>query len=296
MIGINATVGYVGLDGRALSVTRPWLHAPADAVPPRDAGLAMTTALGRHIYKKGDRIYPSVTHMLDVTKPESARRALEQWRVRVGKQVANHVRDTATGIGRDAHAIVEAVLREKRKEVTTQSMFDDSWGGSLAKTPLFARAHAMQLLRWATAHINTVMDTERPMCSDTLGLAGTVDAVCGINGPSGMTINAVVDWKCVGRPSSVRNDYRIQAMLYGYMWNESCHAHNKPLERASQYRVVASIQNPAEVVVLQGPVPTDIDEYPDLARRLEQFKNMGGFDRDREPPRHCHPDASMRLP
>lgn len=265
--------------------------------PVRD--LKMTTYKGRHVYVRNDIDYTSVTHMLDLTKSDADRESLAAWRQRVGTGVANHVRDAAVKIGSEAHKLVEAGLWAHND---ASDLPNGGFQGLIRAVPehggptsLYAAIHARQLFFWASRMLAALHATEYMVCDDGLKLAGTIDAIGQVYEDGKMISGpvAVVDWKCVNRPTSVRDDYRLQAMLYGYMWNV-CVANRHPDLKATEYRVVASVASPPQVVVLSGPVPSDIDkEELELSKRLEAFRQAGRP--ARPPPTHVRPGLSMRL-
>ena len=62
---------------------------------------------GKHYYLCDNQAYPSVTTVLDKTADKYA---LGNWRRRVGAEVADYIKDSASAVGTEAHRFNEAYL------------------------------------------------------------------------------------------------------------------------------------------------------------------------------------------
>ena len=73
--------------------------------------LSRTTVNGVRYYLAGDERLPSVTTILDATKSEESKQALQNWRRRVGAQKAQEITTEAAGRGTRMHKWLENYVK-----------------------------------------------------------------------------------------------------------------------------------------------------------------------------------------
>lgn len=161
----------------------------------------------RRVYLTPDgRRVPSVTTVLDRTKPEEARQALKEWRNRVGNERAQQITVEAANRGTRMHTYLENYIRSNQVVEMTTNPF--SWA-SLA----MARTIIDQGL---TNRVTEVWGVEIPLYFPRL-YAGTSDGV-GIH----LGDEAILDYKQTNRPKRREwiGDYFLQLAAYALAHNE----------------------------------------------------------------------------
>lgn len=149
---------------------------------------------------------PSVTTVLDRTKPEEAKQALQNWRNRVGHQQAQKITTEAASRGTRMHTYLENYIKaDKVIEMTTNPY---SWASMvMAKTVID---------QGFTDRISEVYGVEIPLYFPRL-YAGTTDGV-------GMHLGeeAILDYKQTNKPKKREwiDDYFLQLTAYALAHNE----------------------------------------------------------------------------
>jgi hypothetical protein len=157
---------------------------------------------GKRLYENpwGDPV-PSVTTILDKTKPKEKREALNNWKQRVGEQEAQRVVTEAANTGTYMHAILEHWVKNElyTGDATVQS-----------------RLMADTVIKNIEPHITEVWGSEVNLCYPGL-YAGTTDLVGMWKGKS-----AIMDFKQTNKPKKREwiEDYFMQAAAYGMAHNE----------------------------------------------------------------------------
>lgn len=163
-----------------------------------------TTEGRKYVAPDGSRL-PSVTTILDATKPIEAKKALIEWRRRVGEQKAKEITAEAAGRGTRMHKWLENFV-----------LNDDT--GQPGSHPASQQSHRM-------AH--TVIKNGLTNCDEFWGTevalyfpqiyAGTTDLV-GIHNGS----EAIMDFKQTNKPKqeSWITDYFLQLVAYAECHNE----------------------------------------------------------------------------
>ncbi len=123
-----------------------------------------------HYRTPAGKLYPSVTTILGSTKDKSG---LEQWRERMGKQVANYIMSYAADMGTKVHQLNEDYLNGKEQK---------DYG-------LFARAHFENFLPQLNK-IDMIHGTEVPLYSDEMRIAGMADCIAEYDG-----VLSIIDYK-----------------------------------------------------------------------------------------------------
>lgn len=152
------------------------------------------------LYKTPDGyLYPSVSTVLGATDDN---KALDEWRAKVGIEVADKISKKATVRGSLIHENVENFILGKPE---TFSMFQ------VEEKMMFRQL--MPVLE----HCDNVVAMETPMWSDITRSAGTPDLICNYRG-----VLTIVDWKTSGRFKRREDipNYFIQTAAYAQMFYE----------------------------------------------------------------------------
>ena len=155
-----------------------------------------TASDGTRVYKTpSGAAYPSVTTVTGLHK----KKAILEWRKRVGEKEANKISSRASSRGTRVHTLCEDYLNNKSPEV---DMFDhDMWESF---KPLLDR-------------IDNVHALEAPLYSDHLQVAGTVDCIAEFDGQL-----SIIDFKTSRKPKSKEwiSDYFMQCSAYAVAFEE----------------------------------------------------------------------------
>jgi len=150
---------------------------------------------------------PSVTTILDVTKPEEKRQALANWRRRVGYDQAQQITTEAANRGTRMHKWIETFITE-----------DDM--GQPGSNPYSKQSHAMAnviVLEGLTKNVDEFWGVEVPVYYSGL-YAGTTDCVGVWKGKP-----AILDFKQTNKPKKREwiDDYFIQLAAYALAHNNT---------------------------------------------------------------------------
>jgi len=156
-----------------------------------------------------DRV-PSVTSILDKTKSEEKRMALENWKNKVGHKRAEGIKNDAANRGTRLHNFLEDyVLTGELKEKT--------------KNPFSWPSHAMAqtIIDNGLVNVNEVWGVEVPLYFPGI-YAGTTDSVGVHNGEP-----AIMDYKQSNSPKKEEwiDDYKLQLAAYATAHNEVYKTH-----------------------------------------------------------------------
>jgi len=151
----------------------------------------------RHYVKEdGEAVpYPSVTTILSSCK--KTKRALHEWRRRVGAETANKISQQATQRGTSVHTLIEDYIQGKESTGVIMPNARDMFG---------------RLRDVADEHIDNVRMIEGLMYSEYLRAAGTVDMVAEFDGKI-----SVIDWKTSARR-------KTRSKIYNYFKQEAAYA------------------------------------------------------------------------
>ena len=185
-------------------------------------------------------LYPSITTVLSVRSKEG----LEEWRKRVGEDVANYISRTSANRGTKVHQMCEDFLNNK--EVVQE-------GREFLPWCLFS-----QLKPVLTTSINNIYAQECGLWSEKYQVAGRVDCIAEYNG-----VPSIIDFKT---SRSERNDeynesYYIQASAYAEMFEERT---GIPVEQI----VILVVTEDGQV---QEFIKKKYDYLPKLVETIEQF-------------------------
>ena len=162
---------------------------------------------GKRVYQTpdGSRV-PSVTTVLDRTKPEEARQALQNWRNRVGHQQAQQITTEAANRGTKMHTYLENYIKADMMVEIPANPF--SWAShAMARTVVD---------QGFTDRISEVYGVEIPLYFPRL-YAGTTDGI-GLH----LGEEAILDYKQTNKPKKREwiGDYFLQLAAYALAHNE----------------------------------------------------------------------------
>jgi hypothetical protein len=160
-----------------------------------------TTEKGRVYRVPGGELYPSITTVLSAYN----KKAIMEWRQRVGEEKANEISRKASGRGTKLHNTVEKYLLNEMSDIKIQTMMPD------IKEMFF------DMRKIIDENIGDIYGIEQPLYSHKLKLAGRCDCIAEWNGEL-----AIVDWKTSSRikdKDHIQN-YFMQATAYAEMFEE----------------------------------------------------------------------------
>jgi len=168
--------------------------------------IARETINGQRKYATSDgEKLPSVTTILDYTKPEEKKKALQEWRNRVGHQKAQEITTEAAGRGTRMHKWLENYIK-------TGVM------GEPGSNPYSIQSHNMasSIISQGLSKCSEFWGTEVPLYYPKV-YAGTTDLV-GIHDGS----EAIMDHKQTNKPKKREyiDDYFLQLAAYAAAHNE----------------------------------------------------------------------------
>lgn len=180
----------------------------------------MTLLIERYQYKPverqqvdGKRLYatpeghkvPSVTTILDKTKPAEAREALARWKKSVGEQKAQEIVTEAAGRGTRMHKFLEDHIKGIPLKETVSNPYAQQ-----------SLDMARKVIAEGFPKINEVWGSEVPLYFPEL-YAGTTDC-CGIHEGD----QAILDFKQTNKPKKFEwiGDYFLQLTAYALAHNE----------------------------------------------------------------------------
>ena len=168
--------------------------------------ISRSSVNGKRLYQTptGEKV-PSVTTILDKTKPEEAKQALNEWRKRVGVQKAQQITTEAANRGTRMHTylenyVLDGVIKEK------------------GNNPYGWASHdmAQEVINKGLVHADEFWGTEVPLYFPGI-YAGTTDCVGVHKGAP-----AILDFKQANKPKKVEwiSDYFLQLTAYAEAHNE----------------------------------------------------------------------------
>ncbi len=192
---------------------------------------------------------PSVTTILEATKPEEKKKALQEWRKRVGETKAKEITAEAAGRGTRMHKFLENFVK------TGES-------GSPGKNPYSIQSHdmAIEIIANGLNKCQEFWGTEVSLYFPEV-YAGTTDLV-GVHD----NIECIMDHKQTNKPKKREwiDDYFLQLAAYA-------NAHNETYGTKIRKGVIfmCSADKKYQEFLVEG---TEFDKYSDLwFKRLEQY-------------------------
>lgn len=154
---------------------------------------------GKRYYKLPDGTkLPSVTTVVGAKK----KKAIMEWRARVGEEEANRISKQATSRGTNVHSICEAYLNNEQDYM--KGVMPDAVEYFLSIKPYLNK-------------INNIHYQEQALWSTTIGMAGRVDCIAEYEGEL-----SIIDFKTSGkikRKDEIQ-DYFWQTTAYALMYEE----------------------------------------------------------------------------
>jgi genome maintenance exonuclease 1 len=161
----------------------------------------VTTDSGRVYSTPSGKNYPSVTTILS----SYGKKALFEWRERVGAEEANRIASKASRRGTALHIVCEKYLLNEMTSMKFASMLPTT----------------KELFYKIKPHIDTsigkVYALEQALYSDALGIAGRVDCIAEWNGKI-----SIIDFKSSSKQKNKNNigNYFMQCTAYAEMFGE----------------------------------------------------------------------------
>lgn len=162
---------------------------------------AVTTESGRRYTTPDGKMYPSITTVLSSYN----KKALFEWRARVGEEEANRVARKASSRGTKLHSTVEQYLLNEMSSLKMHMMMPDT-------KELF-----LKLKPFLDEHVNNIYGIEQALYSHKLRLAGRCDCIGEWDGKV-----SIIDWKTASRTKQKEQiaNYFMQASAYAEMFEE----------------------------------------------------------------------------
>jgi genome maintenance exonuclease 1 len=201
---------------------------------------------GKRLYATPDGSkVPSVTTILDKTKPEEEKAALQAWRRAVGEKKAQEITTEAANRGTRMHKYLEDYVRD----------------GTLREpgtNPYSVQSHKMakHVIEQGLVNVNEVWGVEVPLYYPGL-YAGTTDG-CGMH----MNEAAILDYKQTNKPKKLEwiTGYYLQLTAYAL-------AHNKIHGTNIRKGVVLMCVKPPEITPMVWGDPA----YQEFVLKPEDF-------------------------
>jgi len=168
--------------------------------------LSRTTEEGKRLYLTPDgKRVPSVTTILEKTKPEEKKAALQQWRNRVGHAQAQAITTEAANRGTRMHTYLEHYV--KTGELKDRGSNPFGWA---------SHAMAETVIEDGLKNVSEFWGVEIPLYFPSL-YAGTTDG-CGIH----LGDESILDYKQTNKPKKQEwiEDYYLQLTAYALAHNE----------------------------------------------------------------------------
>ena len=205
---------------------------------------------GKRLYATPDgEKLPSVTTILDATKSEESKKALQEWRNRVGHKRAQEITTEAAGRGTRMHKWIENYIKNGET-------------GDPGSNPFSQQSHLMaqSIITQGLSKCTEFWGTEVPLYFPKV-YAGTSDLV-GVHDDS----PAIMDHKQTNKPKKREwiEDYFVQLAAYAAAHNE---VHGTDIKKGVIF--MCSADNQYQEFVIEG---ADFDAYTDKwFARVEKY-------------------------
>ena len=202
----------------------------------------------RYATPDGEKL-PSVTTILDATKSEESKQALQNWRKRVGAQKAQEITTEAAGRGTRMHKWLENYVKTGAT-------------GDPGSNPYSIQSHQMaqSIIAQGLVKCNEYWGTEVPLYFPKV-YAGTTD-LCGIHDSS----EAIMDHKQTNKPKKREwiDDYFVQLAAYANAHNE---VHGTKIRKGVIF--MCDPTSAYQEFVIEG---SEFDKYSDMwFKRVEKY-------------------------
>ena len=211
----------------------------------------------RYITPDGFKV-PSVTTILDATKSEESKQALENWRRRVGHKKAQEITTEAAGRGTRMHKWIEDFIKEDKR-------------GEPGSNPYSQQSHLMatQIIEQGLTKCDEFWGTEVSLYFPEV-YAGTTD-LCGIHEGD----EAIMDHKQSNKVKKREwiDDYFVQTCAYALAHNEiyGTKIRKGVIFMCVKPELVGGVWSKPEYLefIIEG---NEFDKYTDMwYKRLEQY-------------------------
>jgi genome maintenance exonuclease 1 len=202
----------------------------------------------RYATPDGEKL-PSVTTVLDATKSEESKQALNNWRKRVGTVQAQAITTEAAGRGTRMHKYIEDYIKN--------GVLSDP-----GSNPYSIQAHKMaqQIVNNGLVKCNEYWGTEVPLYYPKV-YAGTTD-LCGVHDG----VDSIMDHKQTNKFKKREwiDDYFVQLAAYANAHNE---VHGTKIRKGVIFMCTADVVY--QEFIIEG---NEFDKYSDIwFNRLEQY-------------------------
>lgn len=208
-------------------------------LPELDFDLQSKTENGsrKYVTPNGDA-YPSVTTILSAYN----KKAIQEWRERVGEEAANKISTQASTRGTRLHSLCETYLLNELSPLKLNSVMPD------------AKELFVKIKPKLDANIGKIYSLEQALYSDKLKIAGRVDCIAEWNGEL-----SVIDFKTASKEKNEEwiQNYFMQCSAYAEMFEERT---GRPINQI----VVA-------IAVSSGDTQIFVKEKEDYLRGLNFF-------------------------
>lgn len=170
------------------------------------AALSRQEVNGQRLYATPDgKRLPSVTTILDRTKPEESRRALNEWKKRVGHEQAQKITTEAASRGTRMHTYLEHYVKTGQLKPAGTNPY--AWP---------SHQMAMTVIEKGLKNVNEFWGVEIPLYFPDL-YAGTSDGA-GLH----LGEESILDYKQTNKPKREEwiDDYKLQLVAYALAHNE----------------------------------------------------------------------------
>jgi hypothetical protein len=191
---------------------------------------------GKQYYVDGSgKRFPSVTTILNATRPQEQRDRLSNWKARVGSEEAARITTTASRRGTQTHKQIERYL--------------------LGKKPNYSEASRpyWESIQPVLDKINTIRLVEGSVFNYDLGYSGKVDCVASYQG-----IPCICEWKTADKPKgSIERLYEYPLQLSAYLGAVNEFYREFGIEVKNCLLVVAIPDMPAEIFWFEPEIMND---------------------------------------
>lgn len=189
---------------------------------------------------------PRITQVLSSYKADG----LQQWRKRVGNDVADLKCQIGIKRGNEVHQIIQSYLEN---DCTCK------YSDMILATGMFEAAKP------ALGRISRIRGTELPLYNKSFEIAGTADCIAEFDG-----VLSIIDYKTGERPKKIEwcERYFLQETFYSLTWEEMTHS---PVEQL----VTIVISETGEVQVIKEQRDNWVETLEELVSKFHQQKHMG---------------------
>lgn len=205
---------------------------------------AVTTENGRTYATPDGKNYPSITTVLS----RYNKKALLEWRKRVGEEEANRISRKASSRGTKLHSVCESYLLNELTSMKMHCIMPDT------------KSLFLQLKPYIDENVGRVYGIEQPLYSHELGVAGRCDCIAEWNGKI-----SIIDYKTSSREKDENHimNYFMQCSAYAEMFEEITEI---PIE---QIVVAIAVEDGQSQVFTK----TKHKYVAELKKFIEEFKN-----------------------